>query len=448
MTTKKPLILNNNYITEISSIDNIGIINGIDFATNNIPVEQPARLQWDDGNQTLQLGLNANVNLQLGQEIIALCYNEELTTLNDGEVVYITGAQGNRVSVKRAKADSETTSSGTLGMVTEPITSLNTGFITILGTVNHLNTSSFTDGDLLYLSASVAGGITNIKPDVPNHSVRIGYVQRTHTTTGSIFVKVDNGYEIDELHNVKITTPTNNQILQYNSTLAYWENVSHNFETQANKDVANGYVGLTALKINFKNVLNTFTSYFTNSNTASRTYTFQNKDQTIAGLDDILPTTLAGLSASVGTLSNTDTILQAFNKIAGLIDNESWVSFTPAFTGFTLGNGTATGRYKRLGKTIIVSCKVTIGSTSVFGTSFNFEYTNLPNVRDNRAELSKVTIRDVSTGNNYPCDKIFKQIVCYNAASTYLGYSSLSSTIPFTWATGDEIYINLLYEEI
>jgi hypothetical protein len=58
-------------------------------------------------------------------------------------------------------------------------------------------------------------------------------------------------------------------------------------ESTANKDASNGYVGLTLLKINFKNVLNTFTSFFTNSNTGARTYTFQDRNGTIADLTDI-----------------------------------------------------------------------------------------------------------------------------------------------------------------
>ena len=187
-------------------------------------------------------------------------------------------------------------------------------------------------------------------------------------------------------------------------------------------------------------------SISSSSLTAIRTYTLPDKNITIAGLDDILPTTLTGLSASVGTLSATDTVLDAFNKLAGLVDNNSWVAFTPAFTGFSLGNGTATGRYKKIGKTVMVSCIVTIGSTSSFGASFNFEYTNLPAPIDNRAELSNVSIRDVSTAINYPCTKIFKQIVCYYTTGTYLGNSNITSTVPFTWASGDQIYINLLYE--
>ena len=50
------------------------------------------------------------------------------------------------------------------------------------------------------------------------------------------------------------------------------------YEVTTNKDASNGYAGLTLFKINFKNALNTFTSFFTNTNTASRTYTFKDAD--------------------------------------------------------------------------------------------------------------------------------------------------------------------------
>ena len=144
--------------------------------------------------------------------------------LTDGQVVYISGSQGNRVAVKLAKADAEATSAGTLGMVTEPIAIGAEGFITILGVVNGLNTSALTAGALVYLSASTAGAYTTTKPVAPNHGVIIGYVERVHATVGSIYVKVDNGYELDELHNVVITSPTTGHLLVYNSTTGVWEN--------------------------------------------------------------------------------------------------------------------------------------------------------------------------------------------------------------------------------
>jgi hypothetical protein len=64
-------------------------------------------------------------------------------------------------------------------------------------------------------------------------------------------------------------------------------NTFNNKESTARKDDNNGYVGLTLFKINFKNVANTQTSYFTNVNTASRLYTFQNRDGTIVDDTDL-----------------------------------------------------------------------------------------------------------------------------------------------------------------
>lgn len=73
-------------------------------------------------------------------------------------------------------------------------------------------------------------------------------------------------------------------------------------EVSANKDASNGYAGLTLLKVNFKNVANTFTSFLTNSNTAARTYTFQNRSDTIADLTDIATKENVFSPASTSTL--------------------------------------------------------------------------------------------------------------------------------------------------
>ena len=92
-------------------------------------------------------------------------------------------------------------------------------------------------------------------------------------------------------------------------------------EVSANKNANNGYVGLTLFKINFKNVLNTFTSFFTNSNTVSRTYTFQDRDGTILDGTDLnaINTSIATkLPLAGGTLTGTlNTLaLTATGKIA------------------------------------------------------------------------------------------------------------------------------------
>lgn len=218
----------NTNITSMTGVtDGISSPDFVQFDTTVAVTEAVAKLQWDDGNGTLQFGLKGgNVNLQVGQELVALCYNDSGTNLVDGQIVYISGAQGNRVAVKLARADSETTSAGTLGMVTEPIAAGAQGFITLMGTVNKLNTNGLTAGHLLYLSATTAGAYTETPPAAPNHKVTIGYVERVSSTVGSIYVKVDNGYELDELHNVEITSPTGGNLLVYDQTGGYWKNAN------------------------------------------------------------------------------------------------------------------------------------------------------------------------------------------------------------------------------
>jgi len=190
------------------------------------PVGAVGRLKWNDTDGTLDLGLKGgNVTLQLGQENVLRVKNDEATTLNDGEVVYITGASGANLLVKRALANSDVTSASTIGVVTEPIFSNGQGFITTFGQVRGLNTAAFNEGDVLYLSPTVAGAITATKPTAPDHMVLVGYCTKKSAGNGEIFIKVDNGYEIDELHNIQITTPVlAGSLLIYDVTVGVWKN--------------------------------------------------------------------------------------------------------------------------------------------------------------------------------------------------------------------------------
>lgn len=90
-------------------------------------------------------------------------------------------------------------------------------------------------------------------------------------------------------------------------TDANWAIQENNFgyvaENSANKDASGGYAGLTLFKINFRNALNTFTSFLTNSNTAARTYTFQDRDGTIADNTD-----LSGKQATLVSGTNIKTV--------------------------------------------------------------------------------------------------------------------------------------------
>lgn len=232
----------------LTSVDSISSPDYIQFDTTvTTPTTGVGKLQWDPDNGTLQFGLaGGNVNLQLGQEQVALCYNAEATTLQEGEVVYIYGAQGGQISVKRASNSAETTSTKTFGVVTETIAAGATGYVTTHGVVNGLNTSTYTAGDILWLGAS-AGTVTTTKPSAPNHAVFIGVVLKVNSGGGAIFVKPQNGYELDELHDVSITTPASGQFLKYNGSL--WVNDAVDLATDTVGDYVQSLVAGTGITL-------------------------------------------------------------------------------------------------------------------------------------------------------------------------------------------------------
>jgi hypothetical protein len=170
-----------------------------------------------------------NVTLQIGTQQFARVYNDSGTTLTKGQAVYISGAQGNRVAVKLARADVEATSFGTIGLVAETMANGAEGFIIVSGALYKLDTSALVAGATVYLSPTTAGAVTTTKPQAPDQLVVIGWVERVDNIVGSIYVKIDNGYELDELHDVRITSPQSGNVLIYDATTTptgVWKNAN------------------------------------------------------------------------------------------------------------------------------------------------------------------------------------------------------------------------------
>lgn len=143
---------------------------------------------WDATDETLATMLNSQVTLQHGQEMHVRAVNKTGVQINDGDVVYIDGAQGNRPTIALAQANTMTTSH-TIGVATQNIADNAEGFVTVRGVVRGYNTSGFTEGDALYLSASSAGDLTNTVPVTPNYVVLVGYALNS-TNNGQILVDV------------------------------------------------------------------------------------------------------------------------------------------------------------------------------------------------------------------------------------------------------------------
>lgn len=217
---------NNNDITELSGVTGaIRTPDYIDFDTVAVVDNEYGRVWVDDTSGGLNVGMKGgNVTLQVGQETVHRVTNNTASPMVDGQAVYISGAIGNRTTVALAIASSESTSAGTIGLVTEPISINGQGYVTTQGLVNGLDTSVFSEGQPLYLSHTVLGGLTNVRPPTTAHLVNIGICVRAHATNGSIYVIPRNENRIDELHNVSVSSPTSGQVLRYNSSTSVWEN--------------------------------------------------------------------------------------------------------------------------------------------------------------------------------------------------------------------------------
>jgi hypothetical protein len=228
------------YTGAISDVNlgEFGLLTGnleFDTTPTNIPTTVGSMV-WNDTDGTIDLKLKGgNVTLQIGQEQVLRAVNKTATNITlleaNYQAVRVTGAQGQRLKVDLALATNDLLSAETIGLVTETIANNQEGFITTSGLVRGVNTTgslqseTWVDGDILYLSPTTAGNITNIKPVAPNHLIIIGYVVNAHITQGTIFVKVDNGYELNELHNVLINgSLANNDALIYESSTQLWKN--------------------------------------------------------------------------------------------------------------------------------------------------------------------------------------------------------------------------------
>ena len=252
------------------------------------------------------------------QRLITEVYNETGATLTKGTVVYINGGHGNLPTITKAIATGDATSAQTYGIVQTDITNNNNGFVVVIGSLGDLDTQAYPNGTQLYLSSTVAGQWTSVKQYAPAHLVYVAIVTRSHPTQGVVEVRIQNGFEMDELHNVSAQTPSNNQGLFYNTSTSLWEN----------KSIA------TALGYTPANDANVV--HLTGNETIGGTKTFSDATKNNGGifLQNASSSSLAGYM-NIGGLTNG----VKFTSGGGISN-----SFTlPSATGYTFTFPNATG---------------------------------------------------------------------------------------------------------
>lgn len=331
-------------------------ITAIDFSVQTDPpsvLPAAGRILWNNDDGTLDIGLKGgNVVLQVGQEQLARVYNDTGETLTEGTIVYVTGSQGQRLTVAKAQANSEATSSKTMGIVTEAILDDAEGFIATSGLVRGLNTyvNGNSEGTAIWLSPTVAGAWTTTKPTAPNHMVLVGWIVRENSSSGSIFAHIQNGYELNEIHDVLITNPQHSDVLLYDSAGYYWKNVS--FSESVDDRVYSLFVAGTNITFAYNDSANTFTvnastnATTLNGQTASYYLDTSSTAQTKSGnltLAKILSSDTAGANASAPSFSfSTDPDTGIYSSAANTLNFSAGNSnrLTISNTDFTIASST------------------------------------------------------------------------------------------------------------
>ncbi len=156
--------------------------------------------------ETASLATNA-------QDVLIRVLNQSGNSISKGLVVHIT-ASGNSSDIPRivtASYEADSNSANTLGITNETIANGNAGYVMTEGVLKGIDTSAYNSGQLIYLGAT--GSIIGYAPIAPLHNVRLGQVIREQLNNGSIYVRIDNGYEIEELHDVLIISASSRDLL-------------------------------------------------------------------------------------------------------------------------------------------------------------------------------------------------------------------------------------------
>lgn len=325
------------------SASQIALTEYLDFnIAGTTPAYSQGRLYYNVDTQDPSFYTSVTgVNINLGQQTAVKVKNSSGVSVTKGKLVHIVGGVGTNPLIATASWENDNNSANTLGMAMNDMNQNDFGFVLLNGVITGVNTQGFTAGQILYLSSS--GNYTGTKPQAPLHAVKVGEVVTVQQNNGVIFVNINNGQEIEELHDVRITFASSGDLLTYSS-----------------------YNG-TPVWVNTKTLSGSYV--ITGSLTISSSATFTNIGPAIfsgtINTNNILSGTTAQFTTITATSITGSITTASYAQNADLFDNRDSTTFagtgSNTFTGVQNFNQNITGTHAYFSGDIVINGTASIG---------------------------------------------------------------------------------------
>lgn len=181
-------------------------------------------MNWNTDEDTIQMQMNGTTHF-IGQDVVYNVKNQTGATIGKGVAVMAVGTLGasGRILIAPADATGETPARFFIGVTAEEIADGADGKVVEFGKVKQIDTSAYTEGDVLWLDPNNDGQFTTIEPGAPNLKIAAALVIYA-AANGTIMVRANQGHSIADAHDVRISNLQDQDILKWDAGAKYWYN--------------------------------------------------------------------------------------------------------------------------------------------------------------------------------------------------------------------------------
>ena len=423
----------------VNTIDVGGVLTPwVDLDTSYSNGNVIGRLSWDQDNATMDVGLNSNTILKVGQDDLWYVKNQTGSTITKGTVVMAVGTLGasGRILVSPMVSNGSVSPKYILGITAEAIPNGSDGYVLAKGKLRQIDTSAYTNGQVLWCSPTVPGALTATEPQAPNLKLPIAFVVNA-AANGTLAIRTTTGSTLSENHQVQFGTLANNDVLTYSTFAGRWQNTP---------------IGNIAATLAFRTIAVTGSSSIVADSSADTLTVTAGSGITLAGnattdtltITNSAPDQVVSLTAGTGistsgvypsfTITNTapDQVVSITGAGTSVVtgsypsftvtSNDQYVG-TVTSVGITAGTGisvsgspitssgsiTVTNNDKGSDQNIFKTIKVT-GQSAINATSNNSDFSLVPSTGlsiTTNPSLSTITLTNTDTGS---AQNIFKNI--------------------------------------